>query len=610
MKAWIGLKRMGGAAAVILAGNLLLAQGAAYVRSHYDKQEAMVPMRDGTRLFTAIYTPRDHGRPYPFLLERTPYGVGPYGPDQVKDDLGPCALFGQEGFIFVYQDVRGKRMSEGTFQDMTPALPHTGDPAQVDESTDTFDTVAWLLRHVPNHNGRAGQWGVSYPGFYAAAALIDAHPAMKAVSPQGPIVDWFMGDDFHRNGALWLPHLFNYIAEYGLSRPHPAGEEPPPFHHGTRDGYAFFLDLGPLANANARYFKGAIPFWNDVMAHGTYDAYWQVRNLRPHLRDVRPAVLTVGGWFDAENLFGTLQTYQALAEQSPGTDQRLVMGPWDHGGWSYLPGGSPSEFFQTRMEFPFFMHYLKDAPDPGLPRAYVFETGANRWLPMDAWPPRTLRRTDLFFETRARLGFTRPAKDGFDAYPSDPARPVPYYNGITIGMAREYMAADQRFAGRRPDVLSYRTEPLKADLTLAGPIQADLWVSTSGTDSDWVVKVIDGYPEDLAEADGAAPMAGYQQLVRGEAMRGKFRESFEHPEPFVPGRPTEVKFTLNDVCHTFLKGHRLVVQVQSSWFPLMDRNPQVFTDIYQAREADFHAAEEHLYHSPGLPSHLVLPVLP
>jgi putative CocE/NonD family hydrolase len=490
----------------------------------------------------------------------------------------------------------------------------------VDESTDTFDTVAWLLGHVPGNNGRAGQWGVSYPGFYAAAGLVDAHPAMKAVSPQGPIVDWFMGDDFHRNGALWLPHLFNYIAQYGEPRPRPSAEEPQPFHHGTSDGYAFFLDLGPLANANRRYLKGGIPFWNDVMAHGVYDAYWQARNLRPHLRDVRPAVLTVGGWFDAENLFGTLQTWLALGRQSPGTDRHLVMGPWDHGGWSYRPGasvgavtfgGSPSEFFQTRIELPFFAHHLKDAPDPVLPAAYVFETGANRWRRMDAWPPRTLRPVQLFFEAGARLGFSPPAADGFDAYPSDPARPVPYYNGITIGMARDYMTADQRFAGRRLDVLSYRTGPLEADLTLAGPIQADLWVSTSGTDSDWVVKVIDGYPEDLPEAEGdAPPLAGRQQLVRGEVMRGKFRNSLEHPEPFVPGRPTEVSFALNDVFHTFLKGHTLMVQVQSSWFPLMDRNPQVFTDIYRASAADFRPAEQHLYHGPQLPSHLVLPVLP
>jgi putative CocE/NonD family hydrolase len=500
-------------------------------------------------------------------------------------------------------------MSEGTFVNMTPALPHTGRASQVDESTDTYDTVEWLLRHVPNHNGKVGQWGVSYPGFYAAAGLIDAHPAMRAVSPQGPIMDWFIGDDFHRNGAFWLPHAFNFLAEFGQPRPHPTTAQPPPFRHGTRDGYAFFLDLGPLGNADARYFKGGIPFWEALMAHGTYDAYWRARDLRPHLRAVRPAVLIVGGWHDAENLFGTLQAHLALARQSPETDERLVMGPWDHGGWRMggAEGGadSPADVFQTRIEFPFFMQHLKGAPDPGLARATLFETGTDRWRRLDAWPPPAMRPVNLYFEARARLGFDRPAEPGADAYPSDPARPVPYLDGISIGMAREYMTADQRFAGRRPDVLSYQSEPLAADLTLAGPIRADLWVSTTGTDSDWVVKVIDGYPEDLKSGQ-----AGLQRLVRGEVMRGKFRDSFEHPEPFVPGRPTEVRFDLNDVFHTFRQGHRLMVQVQSSWFPLMDRNPQVFTDIYRAKAGDFRKAEQRLYHGPELASHLVLPVLP
>jgi len=602
MNPWTGLKRSCCAAAITLA---LGAQGVPYVLEHYEKQEVMVPMRDGARLFTAIYQPKDHGRSYPFLMERTPYGVAPYGPGRVKGDLGPSARFGEEGFIFVYQDVRGRMMSEGILLVMTPALPHAGGAKVVDESTDTYDTVEWLLRHVPNHNGRAGQWGVSYPGFYAAAGLIDAHPAMRAVSPQGPIVDWFIGDDFHRNGAFWLPHAFNFLAEFGWPRPHPTTEQPPPFQHGTRDGYAFFLDLGPLDNADARHFKGGIPLWEALMAHGSYDAYWQARDLRPHLRAVRPAVLTVGGWYDAENLFGALQTHLALARQSPETDERLVMGPWVHGGWSNAGDTAAAAYFQTRIEFPFFMRHLKDAPDPGLARATLFETGTGRWRQLDAWPPRNLRPVNLYFESRAGLGFAPPDQAGADAYPSDPARPVPYLNRIAIGMAREYMTADQRFAGRRPDVLTYRTDPLPSDLTLAGPIQADLWVSTTGTDSDWVVKVIDGYPDGQDEPD-----AGAQRLVRGEVMRGKFRDSFSHPAPFVPGRPTEVRFALNDVFHTFRQGHRLMVQVQSSWFPLMDRNPQVFTDIYHAKASDFHKAEQHLFHGPEQASHLVLPVLP
>ena len=613
--------RLAGLALLCAAGAALPAQGLAYVKAHYERQEAMIPMRDGARLFTVIYTPRDAGHTYPFLLERTPYSVSPAGTHEVQADLGPSPLFGREGFIFVYQDVRGRMMSEGEHVPMTPARA-----GLVDESTDTFDTVAWLLGHVPNHNGRAGQWGISYPAFYAAAGLIGAHPAMKAVSPQAPIMDWFTGDDFHRNGALWLPHLFNFIANYGRPRTAPTSVWPAPFQHGTTDGYAFFLRLGPLARADERYFKGGISFWNEVMAHGTYDAFWQSRNLRPHLFDIHPAVLTVGGWFDAENLYGSLQLHQTLDRQSAATDHHLVMGPWSHGGWARTTGdhlgdvrfgSATSEYFQVRVEFPFFMHHLKDAPDPELPAATVFETGRNQWRTFQAWPPPTARPAPWFFQPQGGLGPRPPAKEGSEAYLSDPAHPVPFYNGVHIGMAPEYMTADQRFSARRPDVLVFQTQVLGADLTLAGAIQAKLWVSTTGTDADWVVKVIDVYPDGPPSEPSPGthrrppnPMGGYQQLVRGEVMRGKFRDSFEHPAPFIPNTPTLVAWSLNDVCHTFLKGHRVMVQVQSSWFPLMDRNPQVFTDIYHASEDDFRNAEERVLYGPDHPSRLVLPVLP
>jgi putative CocE/NonD family hydrolase len=614
-------------AVLALAWGSLAAQGLPYVTEHYTKREVMVPMRDGTRLFTIIYAPRDTSRAYPFLLERTPYSVAPYGKGEFRGDLGPSALFGKEGFIFVYQDVRGRMMSEGTFVDLTPALPAHGLPTQVDESTDTYDTVAWLLKEVPNHNGRAGQWGISYPAFYAAAGLIDAHPAMKAVSPQAPIMDWFAGDDFHRNGALWLPHLFNFIASFGQVRTGPTAAWPAPLQHGTSDGYAFFQRLGPLANADARYFKGTIPFWDAVMKHGTYDAYWQARDLRPHLRNIGPAVLSVGGWFDAENLYGSLQLNRTLDTQTPATPHHLVMGPWSHGGWGRTPGdrlgdvrfgASTSEFYQTTIEFPFFMRHLKDAPDPGLPKAYAFETGSNRWRRFEAWPPPGVRPTALYFETGTRLGFTGPGEAATESYVSDPARPVPFYNGVNIGMPADYMTADQRFAGRRPDVLTFQTEVLAEDLTLAGAIQAQLWVSTTGTDADWVVKVIDVYPDAFPDPDPKPAlrhqrpvntMGGYQQLLRGEVMRGKFRDSLEHPQPFTPGVPALVSWTLNDVCHTFQKGHRIMVQVQSSWFPLMDRNPQVFTDIYSAKAEDFRKAEQRLHLGGGQASRLVLPVL-
>jgi len=605
-------------AALLAAGLALAAQGLPYVTAHYAKREVMLPMRDGVRLFTAIYAPKE-GPACPILLARTPYGVAPYGETEFPADLGPSARFGREGFIFVFQDVRGKMMSEGSFADLTPARP-PGRPGAVDESTDTYDTVAWLLAHVPRNNGRVGQWGISYPAFYAAAALPGAHPAMKAVSPQAPIVDWFDGDDFHHNGALWLAHFFTYIADFGHPRPRPTTTWPPDFEPGSRDGYAFFLDLGPLANVDRRYFKGDIPFWNEVMAHGTRDAFWQARDLRPRLGAVTPAVLEVGGWFDAENLYGTLELHRTLAARSPASERHLVLGPWDHGGWQRRPGAhlgdipfgaNTSEWFRAEVEFPFFLHHLKGGPDPGLPAAWAFETGTNRWRRLAAWPPPGTGPVKLYFEAKGRLAFAPPAEPGADGYPSDPARPVPYYEGITFGMARDYMTADQRFAGRRPDVLTYATAPLTADLTLAGPIQAELWVSTTGTDSDWVVKVLDGYPDEGPPPwPGGRSLDGYQQLVRGEVLRGKFRASLEHPEPMVPGQPTRIRLRLNDVFHTFRAGHRLMVQVQSSWFPLVDRNPQVFTDIYHAEADAFRPAEQRLYRGPGQASHLLLPVLP
>jgi len=614
------------AVALPLSACLLLSgQGADYVSRHYRKQECLVPMRDGARLFTVIYSPKGQKGPFPILLNRTPYSVAPYGEGALKTELGPSEAFPKEGFIFVYQDVRGRMMSEGLFLDMTPHKPDKRGPKEVDESTDTFDTIEWLLKNAPQNNGRVGQWGISYPAFYTAAGMIDAHPALKAVSPQAPIVDWFEGDDFHRNGALWLPHLFNFMTWFGAPRAAPTRDFPPPFSHGTSDGYAFFLRLGTLASANERFFHEGIPFWNEVMAHGTYDAYWKVRNLRPHLRNIKPAVLTVGGWFDAENLFGSLQVFKTLAAQSPSTDSRLVMGPWHHGQWERDPGeglgavkfgAKTGEFFQKEVLFPFFMHHLKGAADPGLPKALVFNTGANRWRRFDAWPPEA-RTTRVYFQPNQQLAFSASEASGFDEFVSDPAKPVPFFNGPRIGMPVEYMTADQRFVATRPDVLVYQTGPLKEDLTVAGPIRVHLEVSSTGTDADWVVKLVDVYPDDTpapeAKADDSYEppvnrLAGYQQLVRGEVMRGKFRRSLEVPEPMVPGQQTAVEWPLNDVFHSFKKGHRLMVQVQSSWFPLMDRNPQVFMDIYSARPEDFRKAT-HRFFFGAQGSFLELPVL-
>lgn len=602
-------------------------QGVDYVKEHYTKREVLVPMRDGTGLFTAIYAPKDGSKTYPIILERTPYSVAPYGEGQFKKDLGPSELFGKEGFIFVFQDVRGRMMSEGTFNNMTPHLEKKAKPTDIDESSDTYDTIEWLLKNVPGNNGRVGQWGISYPGFYTAAGMIDAHPALKASSPQAPVTDWFTGDDFHRNGALWLPHGFNFLATFGQPRPKPTTEWGKGFEHGTPDGYAFFLKkMGALSNADPRFLHGRIAFWNDMMAHPNFDAFWLARNLRPHLKDIKPAVLTVGGWFDAENLFGALQVHASLGKQSPATTHFLVMGPWIHGGWHRTPGdklgdirfgSKTSEYFQKEVEFPFFMHYLKDGPAPKFTAATMFETGRNVWHHLDQWPPKNAKPLKVFFEPGGGLGFAQPSKgSAFAEYVSDPARPVPFWPGVDLGMVREYMVADQRFVSRRPDVLVFETPVLDKDLTVAGPIQVQLRVSVSGTDADFVVKVIDVWPdhhkdplEKLPPRAKYSPLGGMEQMVRGEVMRGKFRQSLSKPIPFQPHVPTPVDYQINDIFHTFQKGHRLMVQVHSTWFPLMDRNPQVFMDINQAKDSDFKKATIRLYHTPEQPSNLVLSVV-
>jgi uncharacterized protein len=604
----------------------VLAQGLEYVKEHYTKYEYRIPMRDGKRLFTAVYAPKDQAKQYPILFFRTPYSVKPYGADQYPTDLGPSPLFGKAGYIFVSQDVRGRWMSEGDFVDARPYKPVKNGPQDIDESSDAWDTVEWLIKHVANHNGKVGMWGVSYPGFYTAMAMIDAHPALKAASPQAPIGDWFIGDDWHHNGALMLPHAFNFFVDRGHSRPQPTKRPPQPFDHETPDGYQFFLNLGPLSNVNAKYFKDDVPFWNEVVRHGTYDEFWKAMDLRPHLKNIRPAVMTVGGWFDAEDLFGTLETYKNVEAKSPGANNILVMGPWIHGAWHKVDGQSlgpipfnskTADFFREGIEFPFFEFYLKGKGELKHPKAWVFQTGVNQWRSFDAWPPREAQPKSFFLRDGGRLA-SEPAGDAgseaaCDQYLSDPAKPVPFSDKVAIGMSPEYMIEDQRFAARRSDVLVYQTDVLDEDFSIAGPIQVELRVSTSSTDSDWIVKVIDVYPDDYPDPNPnptGVRMGGYQQLVRGDVMRGKFRNSYEKPEPFTPNQPTPVKFTLPDVCHTFRSGHRFMVQVQSSWFPLVDRNPQTFIDIYTAKPSDFQQATERVYRSGDLPSHVSVLVLP
>ncbi|HEY2881881.1 MAG TPA: CocE/NonD family hydrolase [Pirellulales bacterium] len=655
--------RAGGAAAQGQAARAA-ADGAAadngvsqdYLREHYTKYEYKIPMRDGVHLFTAVYIPKDDSAAYPILLTRTPYTVKPYGED-VFGGSGMMSNYGREKFIFAEQDVRGKNGSEGLYDHMRPILETKSSPKDIDESTDAYDTVDWLVKHVPNNNGRVGIMGISYPGFYSACAAIDSHPALKCVSPQAPITDWFIGDDFHHNGAFYLPHCFGFLATFGQKLDDPLRDIAKRFDYKTPDGYDFYLNLGPLANADKNYFKGKIEYWNELMAHPNYDDYWQKRNLRPHLKNVHTALMTVGGWFDAEDLFGALAVYKETERLNPGIFNVLVMGPWPHGGWSRSDGdhlgsvgfdAKTSQYYRDNIELPFLKHFLKDeeTADSGddkagaksdgkadeqsaaksnakgrrekfkMAEATVFETGTNQWRHYDSWPPKNTKEKTLYLHAGGKLSFDPPtageSASGFDEYVSDPAKPVPYIGYTAIGMTREHMLDDQRFASTRPDVLVYQTDVLDEDLTLAGPISALMHVSTTGTDSDFIVKLIDVYSGDFptpAANAASVQMGGYQQLVRGEPMRGKFRNSYEKPEPFVPGEMASLSWTMPDIYHTFRRGHRIMVQVQSTWFPLVDRNPQKFCDIYHCTAEDFQKATERVYHTPQAPSQVRVLVL-
>lgn len=601
-------------------------------KARYLKHELLVPMRDGVKLFTIVYVPKDTSRSYPIMIRRTPYSVAPYGPDEYRPVLGPSELFEDEGFIFAYQDVRGRYMSEGEFDDVPPHKTRFRGPKDTDDSTDTYDTVAWLVKNIRGNNGRAGIWGGSYDGFFAAFGMIDAHPALVAASPQAPMADIADGDDAFHNGAFYLAANFNF---YRFFEPRQGGPAVPGRPSGTPptrparvpDAYDFFLRLGPLANSETLYYQGRNRFWTYNLDHPNYDAFWQSRSLAPHMKGIKPAVLFVGGWFDAEDLSGPLKLFYALEKNGPLAPNTLVMGPWRHGGWSRGDGqtlgnlnfaSKTAEFYRRTIEFPFFMKRLKGAGQglagedgSAAPKAWLFETGRNAWRRFDAWPPKEAREASLYFLPGGRLSFEPPAAAGvgagvgtgggaaFDEYLSDPAKPVPVVGYVTgDGMPGDYMSEDQRFAARRPDVLVYESEPLAADVTIAGPVAPRLRVSTSGTDSDFVVKLIDVYPDDApdpAPNPARVRMGGYQQLVRGEPFRGKFRNSREKPEPFVPDRPETIDFAMPDVCHTFLKGHRIMVQIQSSWFPLVDRNPQTFVDIPKATESDFRKAVQRIY---------------
>jgi len=613
------------------------AQDASRVKERYTKYEYHIPMRDGARLYAAVYVPKDTSQKYPFLLTRTPYSIAPYGVDHYRTSLGPSEHFEKEGFIFVYEDARGRYMSEREFLQVRPYHPNKKSNKDIDESTDTYDTIEWLLANIPNNNGRVGMVGISQPGFHVAASLMDAHPALKAASPQAPTADYYMGDDVYHNGAFMLGANFGFYGFFTPRRGEPsAPKQRLDFDFGTPDAYEFFLKMGPLADASRRYFNGEAAYWQEIVDHPNYDEFWQSRSLWRFMNNVTPAVLNVGGWFDAEDPMGPLHIYRAVEKNNPSTTNLLVMGPWCHGCWSRGDGDrlgnltfnvKTAAFFREQIQFPFFVKYLKDKPID-MPEAWMFLTGLNEWRRLDAWPPKGLQPKSLYLHAGGRLSSDAPINDGrdsFDEYISDPNKPVPYVGYVADGMTRDYMTEDQRFAASRTDVLVYQTEPLEDDLTIAGPIKVNLQVSTSGTDSDFVVKLIDVYPGDYPQPlspetrpgastqpapANAVKMGGYQQLVRGEPFRAKFRNSFKHPEAMIPNKPTAISYDLPDVYHTFRKGHKIMVQVQSSWFPLVDRNPQKFMDIPKAAATDFQKATQRIYRSRSLSSSVTVSVEP
>jgi putative CocE/NonD family hydrolase len=596
----------------------------AYLDANYTREQYTIPMRDGVHLFTVVYTPNDVSKEYPILLERTAFGANVYGGDYHRGVLGPSLALIREGYIIARQEIRGTYGSGGRFSYLRPHMGDKRGKAGVDESTDTYDTIEWLLGNIPHHNGRVGIWGIDYSGFTALAGMIDAHPALKAVSPQAPVTDYWK-DSFHTGGAFNLLNALKFTTCYGELSP----DRPARYHllylAMTGDSFAFLLNVGPLSYIDRLYLQGRRPFWNEFVDHPNYDEHWRSRNVLPHLSKTAPAVMTVGGWFDDRNLHGPLACYRAIEEKNPGIFNCLVMGPWGHAGWlgdyesmdglgDIAFGSNPAEYFQENIELNFFEYYLKDRGRPALPEAFVFETGTNRWRAFDRWPPRAATPRKLFLQSGGSLSFEAPRSPAAarDEFVSDPANPVPVMNHPTIWLPTDFMVQDQRFLLGRKDVLIYQSDPLEEDVAVAGPLEAVLWVSTTRGDADWVVKLIDVFPP---EGDDQFPNAyilrGYQAPVRIGVLRGRFRSSAERPEPFRPNEPARISVELGDICHKFRRGHRIMVHIQSSWFPYIDRNPQKYVpNIFKAAPEDFVEATHRVYRSLEQASCLQMGVLP
>ena len=580
-----------------------------YVAENYTKQEVRIKMRDGLELFTAIYSPKDTSKKYPIVMQRTPYNCAPYGPDQFKRSIAPNETMMKEGYIVVYQDVRGRYMSDGLYDNMRGYIPNKKGKTEVDEASDTYDTIDWLVKNVANNNGNVGTWGISYPGYYASYSLLSGHPALKAVSPQACISDFFF-DDFHHNGAYLLSY-WKVTPLFGPQKTKPTTEAWFKFPNvGTNDDYQFFLNAGPLVNLD-KYYDSSNEFWQQLKEHSSYDEFWQKRGLLQHLKNIKPAVMIVGGWFDAEDLYGPLNTYSTI-EKSSKNYNTIVMGPWSHGDWARNSekqiigninfGDSISGFYQKNIEANFFRHFLKNngKGENKLPEGYVFDTGRKEWKTYDAWPPKNTEKQQFYLQPQQKLTKNAGAVS-FEEFISDPKKPVPHSEDIKQqGLTpRKYMTDDQRFAARRPDVLVFETDVLAEDVTMAGDILAKLQVATTGTDADWIVKVVDVFPNDepeTKEVQQYLKMSNYHMMVRSEVMRGRFRNSFVNPEPFVANEKTPVNVKLQDVFHTFKKGHKIQIQVQSTWFPLIDLNPQTFVpNIFYAKPEDFKKQTHRVY---------------
>jgi putative CocE/NonD family hydrolase len=605
-------------------------QDSLWVRENYTKKEIYIPMRDGVKLFTAVYTPKDMSEKHPILMNRTPYSCAPYGVDfSGRLTASHWKYYCRENYIIVIQDVRGRWMSEGEFVDVRPFIKDKKNNNDIDESSDTYDAIDWLIKNLPNNNGNVGVFGISYPGFYSTMAAASGHPALKAVSPQAPVTEWFLGDDFHHNGAFFQMDGFSFYSGFGKPRPKPTTVGPSGFDFKTRDNYEFYLQAGTLKNL-AKMMGDSIKFWKELNSHPNYDEWWKSRNARNAMYNIKPAMLIVGGLFDAEDCYGAWNLYKAIEKQNPGIHNKLVMGPWSHGQWSGRDGtrmgniqfgSNTALWYQNNIEIPFFNFYLKGkGADPNLSEATIFFSGENQWHNLNQWPPANISNQPIYFQPNGALSWNKPTPSkSASEYISDPAHPVPYTEDVHFNRTAAYMNDDQRFASRRTDVLTFQTDVLNEDLTLAGPVVADLAVSITGTDADFVVKIIDVFPDDFSYPGSAAqqgragggsyPMGGYQMLVRGEIMRGKFRNSFETPSPFTPNKIEKVKFDLPDVAHTFKKGHRLMIQIQSSWFPLADRNPQKFVNIYEADITDFQKATIRIHHDATNSSNIILPVM-